>query len=1057
MPAIRYLYGPTTAAFAAEALQPEIDAGACVPFGPCPGSGLCGSLAGASGLCGPLAGASGLCGPLAGASGLCWASLNAGHFPPAFDPFRVEWERAAWDHAGDPAAETHAKRALLRWRLHTLLATVTGELSHHYEAVLARPDLPTSRALLGAALGRARQPAAAVEHLRQASEANPFDRAAARDLFQALTDAGDRESGRRLADERRLLLAAAPGLVAVDNWFAPAPPTRPLTLKVLSVDDFHRRFGTLDTDRALSGYTNAADTHAVLTLLADARPRRILEIGTALGHMTANLTEWSPDDAVVVSLGIVAGMSAGGPAEQQPEVPDRAAFGQFAGHFGKNHKVLFVTADSLGYDFSRIGPFDFAFLDGAHDLEHVLSDTLKVYRALSPGGVLVWHDFDSPVSWVQVRQALEQAALPETITHVAGTQVAFLHKQRTPSVNGSSAVHRQSAIGNPPSAICNLQSAIPKVAVVWEGSQGSLHSLALVNRELCLRLARRGHDLSLVPLELPDPLGVPSLPLPAALASRLHRSLGRAADVHVRHAWPPDFRPPAAGRWVVVQPWEFGSLPRAWLPPLLNDADEVWAYTHHVRDCYVQSGVPADRVHVVPLGVDCDHFRPDAAPLPLRTRRRFKFLFVGGTIWRKGIDVLLAAYGHAFSDRDDVCLVIKDMGTDSFYRGQTGVEHIARLRQRPGVPEVEYLDRSLTAEELAGLYTACDCLVLPYRGEGFALPVAEAMASGRPVLVTGLGAARDYCNEGNAYLLPARAAYLPQNRVGDLETVGRPWVAEPDLDALVHWMRHVAEHPDEARARGAAARDHVRTRLTWEHAADAVEHRLQALRQQPIHRSPAGSTPRLAAAVEPQPLLLASNSLEQGAAALQHVAQPLVHKRPPRRVGVAVGGDAQAAQVADELLGVAGAELGGVAHGPGLQEAKQVVRRRTVAVDRLHGRAKHLLVMLQPSAAQLGDADRLEAQRRGGADLQLGVDLGGELSGGLAVGADTRPAALAVVVVAEVPDLAPEVALNPADAERDGLLAHDILREPSRHKTPQRTPQTGISEGTSEMQKPMSQ
>ena len=115
-----------------------------------------------------------------------------------------------------------------------------------------------------------------------------------------------------------------------------------------------------------------ADTHAVLTVLAHARPRRVLEVGTALGHMTANLTEWTPDDAHVFTMGIVRGMAAGGAPEQGYEAPDRADFGRLADHFGKAHKVYFITADSLHYDFGRLAPLDFVFLDGAHDLEHAL-------------------------------------------------------------------------------------------------------------------------------------------------------------------------------------------------------------------------------------------------------------------------------------------------------------------------------------------------------------------------------------------------------------------------------------------------------------------------------------------------------------------------------------------------------------------------------------------------------------------------------------------------------------------------------------------------------------
>lgn len=151
-------------------------------------------------------------------------ALDAAPFPPGYDLFRVEWERAAWDHPGEPRAEARAKADLLRWRLHSLLADLTGELPHHYEAVLARPDLPPLRAALGCALGRAGRPAEAAGHLRLVAEANPFDAGAARALWQALTDAGDAEAARRLAAERRLLCEAAPGLVPDEPWFAEARP-----------------------------------------------------------------------------------------------------------------------------------------------------------------------------------------------------------------------------------------------------------------------------------------------------------------------------------------------------------------------------------------------------------------------------------------------------------------------------------------------------------------------------------------------------------------------------------------------------------------------------------------------------------------------------------------------------------------------------------------------------------------------------------------------------------------------------------------------------------------
>jgi glycosyltransferase involved in cell wall biosynthesis/predicted Zn-dependent protease len=145
------------------------------------------------------------------------------HFPPAFDVFRVEWERAGWQNAPNSAAEASAKLQLLRWRLHTLLADLTGELAHFYEAASLRPDLPVTQAALGCALARAGRMGDAVPHLRQALKENPFDMQAAKALFQVLGDTGDQTGQRRLAAERRLL-ARATSTVPAEPWMMNVPP-----------------------------------------------------------------------------------------------------------------------------------------------------------------------------------------------------------------------------------------------------------------------------------------------------------------------------------------------------------------------------------------------------------------------------------------------------------------------------------------------------------------------------------------------------------------------------------------------------------------------------------------------------------------------------------------------------------------------------------------------------------------------------------------------------------------------------------------------------------------
>jgi glycosyltransferase involved in cell wall biosynthesis/Flp pilus assembly protein TadD len=150
--------------------------------------------------------------------------LDAPHYPPLFDLFRVEWERAAWENAGQPSAEASAKRQLLTWRLHTVLGDLTGELAHYFEAAIARPDLPVTRGALGCALARSGKFAEAASHLEEAVAGNPFDAAAARALHGVYTALGDAGRQRRLARQRRLLAQAAPADVPKEGWFADAPP-----------------------------------------------------------------------------------------------------------------------------------------------------------------------------------------------------------------------------------------------------------------------------------------------------------------------------------------------------------------------------------------------------------------------------------------------------------------------------------------------------------------------------------------------------------------------------------------------------------------------------------------------------------------------------------------------------------------------------------------------------------------------------------------------------------------------------------------------------------------
>ena len=365
---------------------------------------------------------------------------------------------------------------------------------------------------------------------------------------------------------------------------------------------------------------------------------------------------------------------------------------------------------------------------------------------------------------------------------------------------------------------------LPGPLVAWEGSFFLHHSLAGINRAVCLELLDQGVDLTLSSYEA-DEMDPASVPGGARLAALVDRPARSNPALRIRHRFPPDFTRNPGEKLVVIQPWEYGAAPAEWVRQIREQVDELWVPSEFVRQGFVASGVPAERVSVVPNGFDPGVFNPDVLPAPLPTGKSFRFLYVGGSIGRKGYDLLLRAYTEEFTAAEDVTLVIKDHA----YYGHRLDQELAGLRRRPDCPEIIYYFDHMAPAELARLYAAADWLVHPFRGEGFAMPILEAMACARPCIVTDAGPVREFCPQDATILVPARSLRFPEARVDYLETVGLPFLAEPDLGALRMAMRAAFANRGEGRAWGRRAAAHVHSAYTWKHVGARYAERLRAL------------------------------------------------------------------------------------------------------------------------------------------------------------------------------------------------------------------------------------
>jgi len=386
-----------------------------------------------------------------------------------------------------------------------------------------------------------------------------------------------------------------------------------------------------------------------------------------------------------------------------------------------------------------------------------------------------------------------------------------------------------------PSSIEPEETKIPEkqLNIFWDGSQFTYHSLALINREHCYNILRSGvADVTILPYEEDtfEPEGEKFELLKSAdirYKQEWNATSNGLPNVLIRHTWPPKTDAPTNTKWIIIQPWEFSEI-RTDFVDIFQRADEVWVPSHFVRNVYVKAGISPDKVQVIPNGINPKLFSPLGELYPLDTQKQCKFLFVGGTIYRKGIDVLLQSYVSTFTKEDSVSLVIKDMGGDSFYKGQTAQTLIKEIQQNPEAPEIIYIDDQLSEEEMASLYRCCTVFVSPYRGEGFSLPTLEAMASGLPVIVTQGGPTDEYVTEDCGWIIPSTQTSIG-NRFGNYDLTGNAFVLEPDRDALSDALLRSFAFPNECIQKGLNGSLIARTQLTWNIATMKALKRLDVL------------------------------------------------------------------------------------------------------------------------------------------------------------------------------------------------------------------------------------
>ena len=371
--------------------------------------------------------------------------------------------------------------------------------------------------------------------------------------------------------------------------------------------------------------------------------------------------------------------------------------------------------------------------------------------------------------------------------------------------------------------------------ICWMGYLAKNHSWSIVAQHLCREFIKLGHRVDMFSTNgiehFPDDLK-PYLKGAITETTKMNEviyneligsKLDKQYDMQISYTAFPNFNKyfirgnkNRFGIWN----YETSAIPKGFAK-YHQYVDKILPSSEFSKKIFTDNGIPDNKQVVVPHGINLERFN-NHNKYPLKTKKKYVIgVMIAQLHYRKNIGGILEAYGKAFTNKDNVCLMLKIVKQSAQPGFDISFNDIFNSwkKKYPQHGEVEVIDKFIV--DIETLYNRCDVIFNMSLAECWHLPSIEGLAANKIVVSPRYGGQLDFLNDDNSILIDGKIIRA-HKKMQYWEQSPYAKAFEPNTDQAALKLKDVIENYDSYLEKLLPNMKKIVNKYSWENAAKQI-------------------------------------------------------------------------------------------------------------------------------------------------------------------------------------------------------------------------------------------